>query len=181
MLKMNIANKLTILRLLMVPFFVAIYNYFGVVNPITAIVFSLISATDFFDGYLARSRKLVTTFGKFMDPLVDKVLTQSGFILLSSSGMIPSWAVIVMIFRELLIDGLRILAASNDVTIAASIYGKLKTISQMITIIIFLISGVFSISKLVLDILLYISVFLTLLSGFDYLVKSIKILDLENI
>lgn len=181
MLKMNIANKLTMVRLLMVPIFVIIYNYFGVVNLTTAIVFSLISATDFLDGYLARSRNLVTTFGKFMDPLVDKVLTQSGFILLAGSGMIPSWTVIVMIFRELLIDGLRILAASNSVTISASIYGKLKTISQMITIIIFLISGVFSINKLVLDVLLYISIFLTLLSGYDYLVKSIKILDLENI
>lgn len=182
MLKMNLANKLTIFRLLMVPLFVLIYNKFGVISPLPAIVFALTSATDFLDGYIARSRNLITTFGKFMDPLVDKVLTQAGYIVLVGSGLIPAWTVIVIIFRELLIDGLRILAASNNITIAASIYGKLKTTSQMITIIMYLLSGVLTfIPSIVYQILLYISIILTIISGLDYLIKNIEVLDLDNI
>ncbi len=182
MLKMNLANKLTIIRLFMVPVFVVIYNIFGVNSVIPAIIFALTSATDFLDGHIARSRNLITTFGKFMDPLVDKVLTQAGFLVLVGSGIIPAWAVIIIIFRELLIDGLRILAASNNITIAASIYGKLKTTSQMITIILYLLSGVLTfIPNIVYDIFLYISVILTILSGMDYLMKNIQVLDLDNI
>ncbi|EHR34448.1 CDP-diacylglycerol-glycerol-3-phosphate 3-phosphatidyltransferase [Helcococcus kunzii ATCC 51366] len=182
MLKMNLANKLTIIRLFMVPIFVLIYNRFGVTSPIPAIIFALTSATDFLDGYIARSRNLITTFGKFMDPLVDKVLTQAGYIVLVGSGIIPAWTVIVIVFRELLIDGLRILAASNNITIAASIYGKLKTTSQMITIIMYLLSGVLTfIPDIVYQILLYISIILTIISGLDYLIKNIEVLDLDNI
>ena len=182
MLKMNLANKLTIIRLFMVPVFVVIYNIFGVNSVIPAIIFAVTSATDFLDGHIARSRNLITTFGKFMDPLVDKVLTQAGFLVLVGSGIIPAWAVIIIIFRELLIDGLRILAASNNITIAASIYGKLKTTSQMITIILYLLSGVLTfIPNIVYDIFLYISVILTILSGMDYLMKNIQVLDLDNI
>ncbi len=182
MLKMNLANKLTIIRLFMVPVFVIVYNIFGVTSFIPALVFALTSATDFLDGHIARSRNLITTFGKFMDPLVDKVLTQAGFLVLVGSKIVPAWAVIIIIFRELLIDGLRILAASNNITIAASIYGKLKTTSQMITIILYLLSGVLTfIPKIVYDIFLYISVILTIVSGIDYLMKNIKVLDLDNI
>ncbi|MDO4604847.1 MAG: CDP-diacylglycerol--glycerol-3-phosphate 3-phosphatidyltransferase [Helcococcus sp.] len=179
---MNLANKLTIIRLFMVPVFVIVYNIFGVTSFIPALVFALTSATDFLDGHIARSRNLITTFGKFMDPLVDKVLTQAGFLVLVGSKIVPAWAVIIIIFRELLIDGLRILAASNNITIAASIYGKLKTTSQMITIILYLLSGVLTfIPKIVYDIFLYISVILTIVSGIDYLMKNIKVLDLDNI
>lgn len=182
MLKMNLANKLTILRLLMVPVFVIIFNIFGVSNAISAIIFALTSATDFLDGHIARSRNLITTFGKFMDPLVDKVLTQAGFLVLVGADMIPAWTVIVIIFRELLIDGLRILAASNNITIAASMYGKLKTTSQMVTIILYLLSGTLTfIPNIIYDIFLYISVILTIISGLDYLIKNIKVLDLDNI
>ena len=182
MLKMNLANRLTMIRLIMVPVFVIIYNIFGITSVIPAIIFALTSATDFLDGHIARSRNLITTFGKFMDPLVDKVLTQAGFLVLVGSGIIPAWTVIIIIFRELLIDGLRILAASNNINIAASIYGKLKTTSQMITIILYLLSGVLTfIPNIVYDISLYISVLLTIISGFDYLMKNIKVLDLDNI
>lgn len=181
MLKMNLANKLTIIRLFMVPVFVVVFNIYGTKSLIPAVVFALTSATDFLDGYIARSRNLITTFGKFMDPLVDKVLTQAGFLVLVGANLIPAWPVIIIIFRELLIDGLRILAASNNITISASIYGKLKTISQMITIILYLSNGVLKLSQLICEISLYISVILTILSGLDYLLKNIKVLDLENI
>lgn len=179
---MNLANKLTMIRLCLVPIFVISFNIFGVDSAIPAVIFALTSTTDFLDGYIARSRNLITTFGKFMDPLVDKVLTQAGFMVLVGAGLVPAWALIVIIFRELLIDGLRTLAASRNITIAASFYGKLKTTSQMLTIILFLLSGVIkSIPAYVYDIFLYTSVILTIISGVDYLVKNIGVLDLDNI
>ena len=179
-LKMNIANKLTLLRLFLVPVFIISYEIHGVNSIIPGLIFVLTAATDFFDGHLARKYDLVTTFGKFMDPLVDKVLTQAGFILLASSGHIPAWTVIVIIFRELLITGLRTLAASNNVTIAASVYGKLKTVSQFVAITAFLLKGSLNIPSLALDILLYISVAMTIISGIDYLYKNKEVLDLDN-
>lgn len=182
MLKMNLANKLTVIRLIMVPVFVVIFNMFGVNSVVPAIVFALTSATDFLDGYIARSRNLITTFGKFMDPLVDKVLTQAGFMVLVGADIIPAWPVIIIVFRELLIDGLRILAASNNITIAASVYGKAKTISQMIAIILHLLIGVLTfIPEYVYTASLYLSVILTIASGLDYLIKNIEVLDLNNI
>lgn len=181
MLKFNLANKLTLLRLFLVPVFVIVFNIFKTQSVIPAILFIITAATDFLDGYIARSRNLVTTFGKFMDPLVDKVLTQAGFIMLIQEGLIPAWTIIVIIFRELLIDGLRILAASNNITIAASIYGKLKTTFQMITIILYLFIDTIKLPNIIYPIFLYISVILTILSGLDYLIKNIKVLDLDNI
>lgn len=180
-LKMNIANKLTMLRLVMVPVFIIVFEIFGTNNILSALVFALTASTDFLDGHIARKYNLVTTFGKFMDPLVDKVLTQAGYIVLTAAGYIPSWTVIIIVFRELLITGLRTLAASNNITIAASKLGKIKTISQFIAIIAFLLKGVLGLPSVLLNILLYISVFTTVLSGVDYLVKNIKVLDLDNI
>lgn len=181
MIKINLANKLTILRLLLVPVFVIIYNYFGTNSILPALIFALTASTDFLDGHIARSRNLITTFGKFMDPLVDKILTQAGFIVLLSSKLIPSWTVIIIIFRELLIDGLRILAASRNITIAASFYGKLKTTFQMITIISYLLKDIlYFVPNIFFIILLYTSVILTILSGIDYLIKNIEVLDLNN-
>lgn len=179
---MNIANKLTMLRLIMVPLFVVFFNIYGVNSIIPAIIFIVASATDFIDGHLARSRNLITTFGKFMDPLVDKVLTQAGFIMLVSIDLIPAWTVIVIIFRELLIDGLRILAASRNITIAANVYGKFKTIFQMVTIILYLLKSVLGfLPEIIFPIFLYISVILTILSGINYLISNIGVLDLDNL
>ena len=178
---MNLANKLTMLRLFMVPVFIVLFEIFGITNVIPAVVFALTAFTDFLDGYVARKYNLVTTFGKFMDPLVDKVLTQAGYIVLAGAGYIPSWTVIVIVFRELLITGLRTVAASNNITIAASVYGKVKTISQFIAIIAFLLKGVLPLPQIIFDILLYISVILTIVSGFEYLYKNKNVLDLDNI
>lgn len=182
LLKMNLPNKLTMTRLFMVPVLIVLFEIYGVTNWIPAIVFTLTAATDFLDGYIARSRNLVTTFGKFMDPLVDKVLTQAGYILLAGAGVIPSWTVIVIVFRELIITGLRTLAASNNLTIAASVYGKAKTVSQFICIILYLLSGVLTqIPTVVFEISLYLSVALTIISGIEYVVKNKEVLDLDNI
>ncbi|MDO5026583.1 MAG: CDP-diacylglycerol--glycerol-3-phosphate 3-phosphatidyltransferase [Tissierellia bacterium] len=178
---MNLANRITMLRLALVPVFIIIFEIYKTNTALAAIVFSLTAMTDFLDGDIARKWEIVTTFGKFMDPLVDKVLTQAGYIVLTGAGFIPSWTVIVIIFRELLITGLRTLAASNNITIAASKLGKIKTISQFVAIIAFLLKDVLALPSLFLNILLYFSVLTTVISGADYLNKNIKILDLDNI
>ncbi|MDQ0507823.1 CDP-diacylglycerol--glycerol-3-phosphate 3-phosphatidyltransferase [Peptoniphilus ivorii] len=177
---MNIANKLTMLRILMVPLFVLLMllktqemRYIG------AAVFVVAAFTDFLDGYLARKYDLVTTFGKFLDPLADKILTISAFILLVEFGVIPAWGVIVIVARELAITGFRVIAASENVTIAASGFGKIKTISQLLCLIALLFAP--AIPESIGIVLFYIAVILTVLSGIDYLVKNKDLLDLKNI
>lgn len=166
----------------MVPVFIVVFSIYQVNSWAPAIIFALTASTDFLDGYVARKYNMSTTFGKFMDPLVDKVLTQAGYILLASAQLIPAWVVVVIIFRELLITGLRTLAASNNVTIAASIYGKVKTVTQFLAIIAYLLKGVLTfIPNYAFSILLYISVITTVISGIEYLVKNKEVLDLNNI
>ncbi len=183
---MNLPNKITMARLAFIPAFIIALYALGIHSPIPAILFAIASLTDFVDGRIARSRHMVTTFGKFMDPLVDKVLTLSAFIMLVAFGRIPAWVVIIIVARELLITGFRTIAASNGITIAASLWGKYKTTCQMITILFFLMTPVFGWNDTgmvqILDtILLGLTVFFTLLSGIDYLLKNITVLDLKNI
>ena len=176
---MNIANKVTTLRLILIPVFVAFYYFMGRDNNIAAIIFIIASLTDALDGHLARSRNLITNFGKFVDPLVDKVLTMAAFIVLVEGQIIPAWAVIIIIARELIIKGFRTLAADQGITIAASMWGKAKTTSQMIALVCLLLDvevlnniGIY---------IFYIAVALTVISGVDYIVKNKQVLDLENI
>ena len=176
---MNIANKVTVLRLLLIPVFLVLYYNYGTTYNIAAIVFVIASLTDAIDGHLARSRNLVTTFGKFVDPLVDKLLTMAAFVVLVESGIIPAWAVIIIIARELIITGFRTLAADKGITIAASKWGKLKTTSQMISLVLLLLNNT-SLNKIGVYVF-YIAVLLTIISGFDYIVKNKEVLDLENI
>lgn len=176
---MNIANKVTMIRLFLIPVFVVCFYIYGTSYNVAAIVFLVASLTDALDGYLARSRNLVTNFGKFVDPLVDKVLTIAAFIVLVEAKVIPAWAVIIIIARELIITGFRTLAADMGITIAASIWGKAKTISQMVSLVMLLLN-VSVLNKLGIYVF-YLAVILTVLSGWDYLVKNKKVLDLENI
>lgn len=176
---MNIANKVTMIRLVLIPVFVVCFYIYGTSYNIAAIVFLVASLTDALDGYLARSRNLVTNFGKFVDPLVDKVLTIAAFIVLVEAKVIPAWAVIIIIARELIITGFRTLAADMGITIAASVWGKAKTISQMVSLVMLLLN-VSALNKLGIYVF-YLAVILTVLSGWDYLVKNKKVLDLENI
>lgn len=176
---MNIANKVTVLRLLLIPVFLVLYYNYGTTYNIAAIVFVIASLTDAIDGHLARSRNLVTTFGKFVDPLVDKLLTMAAFVVLVESGIIPAWAVIIIIARELIITGFRTLAADKGITIAASKWGKLKTTSQMISLVLLLLNNT-SLNQIGVYVF-YIAVLLTIISGFDYIVKNKEVLDLENI
>ena len=165
--------------MILIPIFVAFYYFMGRDNNIAAIIFIIASLTDALDGHLARSRNLITNFGKFVDPLVDKVLTMAAFIVLVEGQIIPAWAVIIIIARELIITGFRTLAADQGITIAASMWGKAKTTSQMIALVCLLLDvevlnniGIY---------IFYIAVALTMISGVDYIVKNKQVLDLENI
>lgn len=176
---MNIANKVTVLRLLLIPIFLVLYYIYGTTYNIAAVVFVIASLTDALDGHLARSRNLVTTFGKFVDPLVDKLLTMAAFVVLVEASIIPAWAVIIIIARELIITGFRTLAADKGITIAASKWGKLKTTSQMIALVLLLLNN--STLNIAGIYVFYIAVILTIISGLDYIIKNKEVLDLENI
>lgn len=177
---MNLPNKLTFLRILMVPVFVILmYLDFANSRLIATLVFAIASFTDFLDGYLARRDGLVTNFGKFADPLADKILVCAALICLTEIGSIPAWGVIIIIAREFAVTGLRVIAASENITIAASKLGKIKTVSQLISMIL-LLSNIESLYTAGLY-LFYFAVLFTIISGIDYFVKNIKVLDLENI
>lgn len=172
---MNIANKLTDLRIFLVPIFVISMIMSPDNGTIPLIIFVLASLTDFLDGYLARKHNLVTTFGKFLDPVADKLLTLSAFIMLIEKSQIPAWGVCVIVSREIAITGFRVIAASSGTTIAASSFGKIKTITQIVSIILLLLNFEYAIY------VFYLAVIFTLLSGVEYFVKNKDALDLTNI
>lgn len=176
---MNLANKITLLRVLMIPLFMIIlFSDFSNSTYIAALIFTIASATDGIDGYIARSRGQVTTFGKFIDPLADKLLVSTALISLVQLGKVPAWIVVIIIAREFTITGFRIIAASEGITIAASSLGKIKTITQLIAIISLLIDNFpFRLINFSFDIImLYISLFFTVVSGVDYLYKNKHVL-----
>lgn len=171
---MNLPNKLTVLRIIMVPFFVffMLTDVGGDANKwIALILFCVASLTDMLDGKIARARNLVTNFGKFMDPLADKLLVCSAMICMIPSGQLAAWFVIVIIAREFIISGFRLVASDNGVVIAASYWGKFKTTFQMLMIIVLLLNfgGVF---VLIGQILTWIALILTVVSLVDYIVKN---------
>ncbi|WP_138158919.1 CDP-diacylglycerol--glycerol-3-phosphate 3-phosphatidyltransferase [Peptoniphilus catoniae] len=177
---MNLANKLTFLRILLVPVFVVLmYMDFQGARIAATIIFIFASFTDFLDGYIARKNQLVTNFGKFADPLADKILVCAALIILTEIGDVPAWGVIIIIAREFAVTGLRIIAASENITIAASKLGKVKTVSQLISTII-LLSNITILYKFGIY-LFYLAILFTIISGLDYFIKNKRVLDLENI
>ena len=180
---MNLPNKLTILRVLMIPFFVLfmLMDITGAADKWIAVaLFVAASLTDFLDGYIARKYNLVSNFGKFMDPLADKLLVSAAMICLVEMGRLPAWVVIVIISREFIISGFRLVASDNGVVIAASYWGKFKTVFQMAMIIALIcnLGGIFGILETVL---VWISLILTVVSLVDYVVKNINVLKDGNI
>ena len=176
-MKMNLPNKLTILRTVMIPFFILfLYTdwFHGYDKIIAAVIFIAASLTDMLDGKIARKYNLVTNFGKFMDPLADKLLVCSAMICLVEMGRIPAWIVIVIISREFIISGFRLVAADNGIVIAASYWGKFKTTFQMIAVILM----IFNIPalKTVTFIMLAAAVVLTIVSLVDYVAKNVEVL-----
>ncbi len=193
-MEMNLPNKLTMLRVIMIPVFLVVLLSGFVSTPlnryIAVIIFMAASFTDYLDGHIARkynlvtnfgkfmdpARKynLVTNFGKFMDPLADKLLVAAALISMVELGDIAAWIVIVIISREFIITGFRLIAVENGRVIAASMWGKAKTVSQMIMIIIVL-SGILQ-GSIINTVLIYLAAVLTIISGVDYIVKNIEVL-----
>ncbi len=175
---MNLPNKLTTLRVLMIPFFVVfmLTNLGGAYADYIALaIFIVASLTDLLDGKIARKYNLVTNFGKFMDPLADKLLVCSALICLVEMDRLAAWMVIVIISREFIISGFRLIASDNGVVIAASYWGKFKTTFQMVMIVLLILNlgGVFSV---ITEIVTWIALILTVVSLVDYLVKNKGIL-----
>lgn len=177
-MEMNLPNKLTMLRVIMIPVFLVVLLSGLVSEPlnrcIAVIIFIVASFTDFLDGHIARKYNLVTNFGKFMDPLADKLLVAAALISMVELGDIAAWIVIVIISREFIITGFRLIAVENGRVIAASMWGKAKTVSQMIMIIIVL-SGILQ-GSIINTVLIYLAAVLTIISGVDYIVKNIEVL-----
>ena len=174
---MNLPNKLTVLRVIMVPFFVffMLTGVGGAANKwIALIIFCVASLTDMLDGKIARKYNLVTNFGKFMDPLADKLLVCSALICMIELRELPAWMVIIIISREFIISGFRLVASDNGVVIAASYWGKFKTTFQMIGVVL-LIFNIPALSTLT-TIIVWIALALTVISLVDYIVKNAGVL-----
>lgn len=196
---MNLANKLTMLRIFLVPIFLIFIAMKGIPygTILATLVFIIASLTDQLDGYIARSRNQVTTFGKFMDPLADKLLVTSALISLVELGLIPSYAAIIIIAREFAVSGLRTIAASEGKIIAASWWGKIKTVIQIIAIVLLLIkvnigtspylaslinnnSALNKFFEVTPTIFLYLAVIITIISGIDYFMKNKKVFSMTK-
>ena len=185
MKKMNLPNKLTIFRVILILPFVLLllgesyrwgwyWALFGgvmeYVDYFALAIFIIASLTDLIDGKIARKYNLVTNFGKFMDPLADKLLVSAAMIALVELGRIPAWVVIVIISREFIISGFRLIASDNHVVIAASYWGKFKTVFQMVMVCL-MIANIWQI-QLLTDIVMWIALILTIVSLVDYIVKN---------
>lgn len=176
---MNLPNKLTILRVLLIPFFVffLLVPVAGDISKyIALVIFIIASLTDLADGKIARKYNLVTNFGKFMDPLADKLLVCSALICFVEMDLLPAWIVIIIISREFIISGFRLIASDNGVVIAASYWGKFKTTSQMIMIILLIAQIPGSIFDILEQLFIYIALILTVVSLIDYLIKNKNVL-----
>ena len=174
---MYLPNKLTVVRMALVPFFVAAL-LLSMTNDslkwVALALFVIASLTDFADGYIARKYNLITNFGKFMDPLADKILTISGMICLIELGRIPSWIVIIIVAREFIISGFRLVAAENGVVIAANYWGKFKTTFQMIMIILMIMN--IPQLQILTNIVMWIALALTLISLWTYIMANKQVL-----
>lgn len=193
---MNLANKLTMLRIFLVPLFLIFISItdFAYSTFIATGIFIIASITDQLDGHIARSRNQITTFGKFMDPLADKLLVTAALISLVELKVIPAWAAVIIIAREFAVSGLRTIAAAEGKVIAASMWGKVKTVIQIIAIILSLIKVNISTSSYLTDLVasnnlikvifdyapmysVIVAVIITILSGVDYFTKNKNIVD----
>lgn len=210
--KMNLPNKLTMLRIILVPVFILclclpqVFEWFGIEDTETVIgcialaVFVIAAITDCLDGRISRSKNIVTKFGKIMDPLADKLLVSSGFIMLTGLGIVPAFVTAIVVFRDFFVTALRMFGSDNSKDIAAGLSGKVKTLFQMITIVLALVSyiatpdyGVFefigkSINMTTFDLLLNVSMSITVLatvvvtiwSFIDYFIRFKEDIDVEN-
>lgn len=194
---MNLPNKLTLFRIFLIPVFILVM-LFNIPSKylIACVIFIVASITDAMDGHIARKHNLITDFGKFMDPLADKLLVTAALVSLVELKLVAGWAVVVILAREFAVSGLRTLAASDGIVIAASWWGKIKTVTQMIAILLLLLkvnintsasaisfvnnnsllSGFFT---YVPETIMFIAVLITIISGIDYFVKNRHVISMK--
>lgn len=185
---MNLPNRLTVIRIMMIPVIILVYIFpyaqfninipvyyiqglpISLINIAVLALFLIASFTDYLDGYIARKNNLITTFGKFADPIADKLLVNSLFILFASNGIIPVVPVIIMVCRDTIVDGCRMMAAQSGVVVAAGYLGKLKTVLQMLSIVLILVNNIpFELIRIpVSDIILWFATFVSMASGVSY-------------
>ncbi|WP_142415267.1 CDP-diacylglycerol--glycerol-3-phosphate 3-phosphatidyltransferase [Hathewaya massiliensis] len=181
---MNLANKLTILRIFLIPLFLMFIAVKGIPygTIIATAIFIIASLTDKLDGYIARSRNQITTFGKFMDPLADKLLVTSALISLVELHVIHSYVAVIIIAREFAVSGLRTLAASEGIVIAASWWGKIKTVIQIVAIILALFNLTYKIPilNILSQISMVLAVIITIVSGIDYFNKNKHVIKVNK-
>ena len=182
---MNLPNKLTLLRVVLVPVFMVFMMFDSLWAKLAGLlVFIAASLTDMLDGKIARSRGLVTTFGKFADPLADKMLTTAAFLVFMEKGIIGAWPIFIVLVREFAVSGIRLAAAADGTVIAASFWGKFKTVTQMISII----AGILlmcieliptDVANMITALLIWLSVLFTIISGVEYVLKNRKLLTFK--
>ncbi len=176
---MNLPNKLTVFRMILVPVFVAVLligQDSSNMRLLADAIFIVASLTDMLDGKIARKYNLVTDFGKFMDPLADKLLVTSALICLIDTKQLPAWIVIIIVAREFIISGFRLVAADNGIVIAASYWGKFKTVFQMLMVIVMVANFNVPFMHILGQILMWIALVLTVVSLVDYLWKNKEVL-----
>lgn len=176
---MNLPNKLTMLRVVLIPFFVffLLTDYFALSGKWIALgIFAVASLTDLLDGKIARKRNLITNFGKFMDPIADKLLVCSALIAFVQMGLLPAWVVILLIAREFIISGFRLVASDAGLVLAAGWWGKFKTAFQMIMCILLIVNLDYRAFYIAEQVLIYISLALSIISLVDYLVRNRKVI-----
>ncbi len=177
---MNLPNKLTLLRVFMIPFFLffLLTDFCGEAGKYIALgIFALASLTDMLDGKIARKRNLVTNFGKFMDPIADKLLVASALIAFVEMKLLPAWIVIILIAREFIVSGFRLVASDSGIVLAAGIWGKFKTAFQMIMCIMLIVHLDYKAYYIAEQVLIYVSLALSIISMVDYLVRNRKVIS----
>lgn len=179
---MNLPNKITTVRVFMIP----LYLIFMLVDQIpygkyiAGVIFTLAAITDALDGYIARKNNLVTNFGKFMDPLADKLLVCSALICFVEFHLIPSWIAIIIIAREFIVQGLRLIASDNGVVLAAGWWGKLKTVVQIVMSVMLTVNLDYAFINVLEVIAIYLALALTIISMMDYLIKNRELIFSSN-
>lgn len=176
---MNLPNKLTLFRIILIPFFLVflLTDYCGNAGKFIALgIFAVASLTDMLDGKIARKYNLITNFGKFMDPIADKLLVSSAFIAFVQMNLLPAWIVIIFIAREFIISGFRLVASDAGIVLAASWWGKFKTAFQMIMCLLLIINLDYPVLNVIEQIFIYASLALSIISLIDYLVKNRKVI-----
>ncbi len=181
---MNLPNKLTLLRVILIPFFLffLLTDFVPFSDWIAIVFFAVASLTDALDGYIARRDNLVTTFGKFLDPLADKALVVAALVAFIELDLVSSPAIIIIIFREFAVSGLRLITASDGVVVSAGIWGKLKTAFTMVAIIAILLFKAFGLASdliIVNEILIWVATILTIISGGVYLKAYWKYIEFK--